>query len=61
MADTLQWRPTTELNIVEIDDKTCSDALINEWDGSRVRVIEAYRKWRVDDVRRSGPLSERGR
>jgi hypothetical protein len=37
IADVLQWLPTTEVNIVEIDDETRSHALINEWDGSRVR------------------------
>ena len=53
MADTLQWLPTTEIKIRKIDDETCSHALINQSDGSRVRVIEAYRIWRVDEVRRS--------
>ena len=51
MADTLQWLPTTEIKIKRIDDGTCSHALINESDGSRVRAIEAYRIWRVDEVR----------
>jgi hypothetical protein len=53
MVDTLQWLPTTEIKIRRIEDETCSHALIKESDGSRVRVIEAYRKWRVDEVRRS--------
>jgi hypothetical protein len=53
MADTLQWLPTTEINIRKIDDEACSHALINESDGSRVRAIEANRKWRLDEVRRS--------
>jgi len=53
MADTLQWLPTTEISIRKIDDETCSHALINESDGSRVRVIEANRKWRLDEVRLS--------
>jgi hypothetical protein len=53
MADTLQWLPTTEIKIKRIDDETCSHALINESDGSCVRVIEAYRKWHVYQVRRS--------
>ena len=50
MADTLQWLPTTEIKIRKIDDETCSHALINQSDGSRVRVIEACRIWRVDEV-----------
>jgi hypothetical protein len=53
MADTLQWLPTTEIKIRKIDDETCSHVLINQSDGSRVRVIEAYRIWRVDEVHRS--------
>jgi hypothetical protein len=35
MADTLQWLPTTEIKIKEIDDEACSHALINQSDGSR--------------------------
>ena len=53
MALTLQWLPTTEIKIRKIDDEACSHALINQSDGSRVRVIEAYRKWHVYQVRRS--------
>ena len=53
MALTLQWLPTTEIKVRKIDDEACSHALINQSDGSRVRVIEAYRIWRVDEVRRS--------
>jgi hypothetical protein len=30
VADTLQWLPTTEINITKIDDEVCSHALINE-------------------------------
>jgi len=53
MADTLQWLPATEIKIKKIDDEMCSHALINQSDGSRVRVIEANREWRLDEVRRS--------
>ena len=52
MADTLQWLPTTEIKIRKIEDEACSHALINQSDGSRVRVIEAYRKWHLHEVRR---------
>ena len=52
MALTLQWLPTTEIKIRKIDDEACSHALINQSDGSRVRVIEAYRKWHLHEVRR---------
>ena len=47
MADTLQWLPETELDVRKIDHETCSHALINESDGSQVRVINANRKWLV--------------
>ena len=53
MADTLQWLPATEIKIKKIDDEMCSHALINQSDGSRVRVIEANRRWRLAEVRRS--------
>jgi hypothetical protein len=53
MADTLQWLPTTEIKIRKIFDEACSHALINQSDGSRVRVIEAHRIWGADEVRRS--------
>jgi len=55
MAETLQWLPTTEIDVIEIDDETCSHALINKSDGSKVRVIKANRQWSVDDVQQ--PLS----
>jgi hypothetical protein len=51
MAYTLLWLPTTEIKIRKIDDEACSHALINQSDRSRVRVIEADRIWRVDEVR----------
>jgi hypothetical protein len=55
MAETLQWLPTTEIDVIEIDDETCSHALFNKSDGSKVRVIKANRQWSVDDVQQ--PLS----
>lgn len=55
IAITLQWLPTTEIDVVKIEDDACSHALVNRLDGSCVRVIEANRKWRVDEVRE--PLS----
>jgi hypothetical protein len=56
MADTLQWLPTTEIDVMKIEDETCSHALINRSDGSQVRVIKANRKWSVDEVEQ--PLSD---
>jgi hypothetical protein len=53
MADTLQWFPTTEIDIREIEDETRSHALINRADGSHVRVIKANQKWAVQEIWRS--------
>jgi hypothetical protein len=50
LAETLQWLPTTEIDVRKIDDETCSYALINRSDGSQVRVIKANRKWSLDDA-----------
>jgi hypothetical protein len=50
MADTLRWRPTTQIGVGKIDDETCSHALINGSDGSQVRVIKAHRKWEVQEI-----------
>jgi len=57
MADTLQWLPRTELDVVKIEDETCSHALVNKLDGSHVRVIKAHRIWRLRDVQRSLTIS----
>src|ERR1019366_9579300 len=53
IAATLQWLPTTELRVSAISDEFCSHALIDEKDGSRVRVIEASADWPVAQVQRS--------
>jgi hypothetical protein len=53
IAVTLQWLPTTELRVSEISDEFCSHTLLDEKDGSRVRVIEASTDWPVAQVRRS--------
>jgi hypothetical protein len=50
---TLQWLPTTEIDVVKVEHKVCSHALTNRADGSRVRVISANRNWPVGDVRRA--------
>jgi hypothetical protein len=36
IALTLQWLPTTQLQVAAIDDEFCSHALVNQEDGSRV-------------------------
>jgi len=53
LPQTLQWLPTTELDLVEIEDRFCSHALIDHSDGSRVRVINAGADWPVAAVRSS--------
>ena len=53
IAITLQWLPTTVLQVSEIDDEFCSHALIDQTDGSWVRAIKATEDWPVKQVRRS--------
>jgi hypothetical protein len=53
IALTLNWRPTTHLVISKIGDEFCSHALIDQTDGSRVRVIEASKEWPIEHVQRS--------
>jgi hypothetical protein len=53
IALTLNWLPTTDLRVSEIDDEFCSHALIDQADGSGVRVIEASKDWPVEQVRQS--------
>jgi len=38
---TLQWLPTTEIDVADIEDEICSHALVDRSNGSRVRVIRA--------------------
>ena len=45
LPQTLQWLPTSEVEIAAIDDPFCSHALVNRSDGTRVRVIEAGASW----------------
>jgi hypothetical protein len=49
---TLQWLPTTELQVLAIDDEFCSHALVNQSDGSRVGVIRADVDWPAEQVQR---------
>lgn len=53
VSKTLQWLPTTELDVADIDDDVCSHALITRSDGSRVRAIRANEEWPADMVRRA--------
>ena len=44
MHGTLHWSPSTDLNVIEIDDNFSTHALIDQ-DGRRVRVISADADW----------------
>jgi hypothetical protein len=50
---TLQWLPSTEIDVVKIEHAICSHALVDRRDGARVRVISASEKWPAQAVRRS--------
>jgi len=50
---TLGWLPTTEIEVVRVEHKVCSHALINRADGSRVRVISASANWPARAVRQA--------
>jgi hypothetical protein len=51
LAATLQWLPTTELQVVAVDDECCSHVLVSQTDGTRVRVITADAHWPAEAVR----------
>jgi hypothetical protein len=51
LAATLQWGPTTDLQVVAIDDECCSHALVSQTDGTRIRVIRADANWPAEMVR----------
>jgi hypothetical protein len=53
VAATLQWYPTTELEIEPVEDELCSHVLINRANGSRVRVIDEGSNWPPEEVQRS--------
>ena len=52
ISKTLQWLPTTEIDVVSVAHQVCSNALVDRADGSLVRVIKADMDWPVDTVRR---------
>ena len=51
IAVTLQWLPTTELRLFEINDDIASHALINADDGTNVRVRPLGERWPADRVK----------
>jgi len=50
LASTLQWLPTTEIELLEIQDDVCTHELFDQLSGSRVRVIEANSFWPIEVV-----------
>jgi hypothetical protein len=52
IAATLQWLPTSELQVSAIDHKFCSHVLIDLSNGSRVAVIKADSGWPAKQVQR---------
>jgi hypothetical protein len=48
---TLNWLPTTDLRVSQIADEFCSHALIDQNEGSRVRVIEASKDWHPGEIK----------
>jgi hypothetical protein len=49
---TLQWLPTTEIDVADIEDEICSHALVDRSNGVSVRVITASAYWPAAAVRR---------
>jgi hypothetical protein len=50
---TLEWRPTTEIDVRDIEHEICSHALVDRANGSWVRAIRASVYWPAAAVRRS--------
>jgi hypothetical protein len=48
---TLNWLPTTDLEVVKATDKIGSHELVDKAEGTRVRVLSAGRNWPVGDVK----------
>src|SRR5262249_16856981 len=61
VATTLQWLPTTELEIESVQDEFCCHVLVNRADGLRVRVIDERLSWPSGEVQRSLGLTNRRR
>ena len=51
IATTLQWSPTTELEVLAIEHEFCSHALIDRAGGARVSVIKSDAVWPAEQVR----------
>jgi hypothetical protein len=51
MALTLDWLPTTELRLFEINDEVATHALINSDDGTRVLVRPEGEGWPLEKIK----------
>ncbi|MFY9827657.1 MAG: hypothetical protein WAK69_03395 [Rhodoplanes sp.] len=47
---TLQWEPSSDLEIQEIDDEPCTHAIVDRAHGTCVRVIEAEKDWAPEQM-----------
>jgi hypothetical protein len=61
LANTLKWMPTTRLTVTEVEDEFCTHALVDQAEGTRVRVIVASKHWppeavaeRIEDAVKAG-------
>jgi hypothetical protein len=53
LATTLKWTPSTQLSVLEIDDQFCTHALVDQADGTPVRVIAENEDWSPENVEAS--------
>ena len=53
LATTLKWTPSTQLAVDEIDDDQFCTHLVDQADGTRVRVIAANEDWSPEHVEAS--------
>ena len=48
---TLNWKPETDLQLIDIHDEVSSHALVTTGDQSRVRVLPVGQSWPVKEVK----------
>jgi hypothetical protein len=52
LAATLRWTPEAEIEAFPIEDEFCSHVLVDQSDGSRVRVTDTSTDWPVERLRK---------
>jgi hypothetical protein len=52
LATTLRWTPEAEIEAVPIEDEFCSHVLVDQSDGSKVRVTDTSNDWPVERLRK---------